>query len=298
MKHGMMAAIAALMLLGSVPARADEGKDWAMEVGSKLWVQKWDTKQNAGAGAYTLNAVNLPQYSNHASANHKTATSGVPYFFLKYKDLFMSGSWSGSTVFDFPATREVIANVNGAAAPNRAFEMTSKVKATRFESDINLGYMVFPQVGVTMGYKGVQLNYDEYLTGNLVGDLTTVLVPRNFRTTFKYDGFVVGIAAGADLGKGFQIYGLGGGGFMNAKMIDRTGGLKDRTNWGTASYEVAELGFKWANPDWHLKAQVGYKYQGINASIAGKDLTTGGTLNKISTQDVTSGYVMGLGVTF
>lgn len=296
MKRVWLGVIAAVMLLVSGPVRANEGSDWRFEVGSKMWVMDWDTKQNAGASVFLRNNVtNRNQYSNHTSANNKVGIAGIPYAYVGWKKLFITGSYSASGKFVFPETREVIANVIGAAAANRAFEISSKVTATRNEGDVNLGYMLFDQVGVTAGWKGVRLHYNEYVTGTQVGGGATLL-PFENRNTYKYDGFVLGIAAGADLGKGFQIYGNGGGGWMKATLVDRTNGRDDKYSYGSAGYELAELGFKYQHK-W-LKALLGYRYQGIQSSIQGKDLTTDGVLPKLRNKDITSGYIMGLSAAF
>lgn len=256
-KNLMLAALSCLVLLAASPARADEsgsaklGKDTYLTVGYKLWINSWETAigQFSGSG----------QHVNALVAGRDVAS--IPNLSVKYKNFLVSGSYMFTGDYNFPAYRDTTRF--GTTSSDITF------KASRTESDLNVGYYLTPNLVATVGYKNVEQKYTETLAG-------TTFTP----TKTHYNGITLGIGGAVAIGNGFGMYGNGAYGVMGASY-------SPSTTHDTAQYEASEVGFSWHAPTVPISASLGYKFQYLTTRSSG-----------VTSADVTRGYMLGLAYTF
>jgi hypothetical protein len=256
-KNLMLAAFLGLALAVPGAVRADDsasaklGKDLSMTVGYKLWINTWETA--------------IPNFQN--SGSHVNAivagpvAASIPNLSLKYKDFLLSGSYLFTGDYNFPAYRDTFSN--GTVSSDITF------KASRTETDLNLGYFVTPNLIATVGYKNVEQKYTQTYQGQTFAPSKT-----------HYNGVTLGIAGSAGIGSGFSMYGNAAGGLMGATY-------SPSSTHDTALYEASEVGFAWRAPSVPLSASVGYKFQYLTTRSGG-----------VNAADVTRGYILGLNYTF
>lgn len=216
-------------------------------LGYRAWINNW-TSWNTGA-------TNRPHYSAVSQggvANNFSAT-------LRYKQLFTNLGYYFTGDYNFP---RFVENDNTAVT----------LKAKRNEIDWNLGFMVVPQLGFTVGLKNVNQKW--------IGAAST--------QDWNYLGPTLGIVGNAAIGKGFSLYGNGAGGFMNLTIDNPSNaGRQDK-----ATYESAELGVAWKPASAPISASFGYKFQKLSTKL---DIAGYENLRGI---DLTTGYILGLNLIF
>lgn len=247
---------------------ANLGKDWAVSLGYKAWYADWETP--------------IASYSPQAGASNisisKAQLQSIPSLGIKYKRLFLSGSFLFGPDFNYPVYQQVIRNVS-ASSPSTAFLTNTTVKASRQEQDVNLGYMFVPQLGITFGYKGVHQKY--HITTSGTGLITSASDSKT-----NYDGGTAGMIGSVPIGGGFNLYGTAVGGYMNVSTDPSS------TSNDYAIYNALESGLAYKAGTWPLSYSFGYKFQQLDTrtdSAAYKDLRA---------KDVTSGYTFGLNFVF
>lgn len=266
-------------------AEEGEGKDFYFTVGSKLWINSWFTFVPAGPVSQT--GANVQSFGDRAVAV-------LPSVSLKYKSFFVSGSYLTTPSYTFPSFTDRFSLDVGATGGGGASDIQFDYSAKRTEADVNLGFYVVPQLGFTVGYKGVRQRYnltETILNGNLVfGGKDKIFVAPE--STTKYDGVTFGMTGAAPIGAGFNIYGNGVGGFMSVKY-DPPPANNEKD---TATYEAGELGIAWRAPKL-VSISVGYKFQIINTNFS---RSTNPNFNGLIVNglDVTKGVILGLNFFF
>lgn len=214
-------------------------------LGYRLWINNWQT-WNTGQSKPHYSSV-----SQGGVANNFSATFRVKQFFTNLGYYFTGN-------YNFPTFQED----NGTLVT---------LKAKRDELDWNVGAMVVPQLGFTVGLKSVHQKWIGTTTQN-----------------WNYLGPTLGIVGSAPIGKGFSLYGNGAGGFMSLSIDNPSNaGRKDK-----ATYESAELGLAWKPATVPLSASFGYKFQKLSTKL---DLTGYQSLRGV---DLTTGYILGLNLIF
>jgi hypothetical protein len=237
-KIGMAGLVGASLLSGGF-AYADEEsaqtKDWHVTVSAKGWYESWSTWQTVTSGVGTL--IN-------ASDSKVDFIGGVT---ARYKDFFLSGNYSPKQTFTFSDVG---------------------LQHKRSEGDINFGYYVHPQVGLSVGYKQVKLEY-------------------NPNAVWTYDFLTVGINGSARIeGTPFFLYGNGAGSLTGTSSVSFT-----TVPRGTPKYASMETGLGWSATQ-SLIVTFGYKFQQIELPLN----FVGGTTE--NTRDTTTGYILGVAYTF
>jgi hypothetical protein len=236
-----LACLAGASMLSTGLAYADEDqatpKNWHITVSAKTWYESWSTWQVTGAtlaGNGTL--IN--------SSDAKFAVLGGATF--RYKNIFVSGNYSPATTFTFN-------------------DIGQQFK--RSEGDINVGYYVHPQVGISLGYKQVKLDYQPGVWTH------------NFLT--------LGVNGSARIeGTPFFLYGNGAGSLTGSTSVDfPLTGTK-----GTPKYQSMEVGFGYVAMK-NLIVTGGYKFQQVELPLTFGSLTE-------KTRDTTTGYIFGVAYTF
>lgn len=266
MRKILSIAVLACLAAGAVAPRAayaeddssvQVGKDTFMSIGAKAWINNWQTNLTGNSGKSWTMLTAGP-------------TIGViPSVSLKHKKLLLSGSFMMTPDYTFPTE----SFYNGAGTL-----YTLKIKGTRQESDLNVGYYVHPSVVLTMGYKGIT---EKFTVVNSLSGTTTNKVYLN--------GMTLGIAGSAPIGNGFSVYGNGVGGWMAVTYTPAS------TYTDSAMYEASEMGVAWKAPNAPLSASLGYKFQLIQTSISAKNSTTYQSLPR---NEVTRGFMLGLNFVF
>lgn len=225
-------------------------QDLNLIMGYKLWINNW-TSWNTGN-------VN-PHYSEVGTggvANNLNAT-------FRYKWFFTNLGYYFTGDYNFPTFQE-----------DDGTKVT--LKANRNEVDWNVGGMVVPQLGFTVGLKNVHQNWK-----------TTAGTQR-----WNYLGPTLGIVGNAAIGKGFSLYGNGAGGFMTLTIKNPNGTLGNANRHDSASYESAEMGVAWKAPNAPFSASAGYKFQKLSTKL---DIAGYQSLRGI---DLTTGYILSLNLVF
>lgn len=256
--------LAAALVVPAIPARAAEtilgNKDLNLVLGYNLWLNQWTTAIPHSAGANNANrAENVSITQGGNAASNFTMT-------LRVKRFFTSLGYLTTPNYAFPRYIDATAN-------------NYDWVASRQEVDWNFGFMFVPQIGATMGYKGVTQKF-----GGKV-NATTIATSKTY-----YNGVTFGILGSAPVGKGVSLYGNGAGGFMSVKYDPAPNTTTARND--TATYESAELGIAWKAPNAPLSAKFGYKFQKISTRLDEPNFRNQRAI------DLTTGYILGLNLIF
>ena len=271
----MPTAIYALALLSFAarPAGAQEAtvfawKDVSLTLSANLWFNSWTTWiDNINTVKGDANYISITE--GGVAASNLTAA-------LRGKRFFATVGYLSTPDYHFPrytdrSTTGVLIALDAAAS--------------RQEVDVNLGYMLVPQLGITVGYKGIRQKFN-VVTSVAATGVTTAAQDSSTR----FDGATLGVMGSAALGRGFSFYGNGAGGLMGVRFDPPPNSVDPRHD--TAFYEAAELGFAWRASSLPLTGRFGYKFQRISTM---QDVDG---LREQRGVDVTSGYILGLGVVF
>ncbi len=267
----MPAAFRALALLFLVCGRVQaqeatvfHGKDLSLTLSANLWFNSWSTWiDNINTVKGDANYVSITQ--GGVAASNLTAA-------LRGRRFFATLGYLGTPDYHFP--RYYDRSTTGGLI---AVDAT----ASRQEMDVNVGWMALPQLGFTAGYKGIRQKFNVVTSGALTAD---------HGSSTRFDGLTLGVLGTAALGRGFSFYGNGAGGLMGVRFDPPPNSVDPRHD--TAFYEAAELGFAWRAAALPLTGRFGYKFQRISTT---QDVDG---LREQRGVDVTSGYILGLGVVF
>lgn len=258
MRNALLALV--LVLPFARPAAAQEtklfgNKDLNMTLGYNLWLNQWTTWIDESPA----NFVAVTKGGNAAS----NFTLG-----LRYKKVFTSLGMLVTPDYKFPRYQDRIAG----GTVNR------DVTASRQEVDWNVGVMFIPQLGATLGYKGITQKF-KISTNNGAASTSKTLI----------NGVTAGVVGSAAIGRGFALYGAGAGGIMGVKFENSAGTINRNDN---AWFESTEAGIAWRAEKLPLSAKFGYKFQKISTQlkVAGYDEQRG--------IDLTSGYILGMNLVF
>lgn len=257
MRHLLLAAIFAV---SASPARAGEtilgNKDLNLTLGYNMWLNSWTTWIDE-------NPTNFVSVTKGGSVASNLSAA------LRYKRVFTTMGVLITPDYKFPRYQDRSA---AGALLNR------DVTASRSEFDWNLGVMFIPQLGATVGYKGITQKF-KISTNNGAASSSRTL----------FNGVTAGVVGSAAIGRGFSMYGNGAGGIMGVKF-ENSAGTVNRND--TAYYEAAEIGLAWKAQTMPLSGRFGYKFQKIatQLEVAGYEEQRG--------IDLTSGYILGMNLVF
>ena len=253
-KFALLAGI--LAALSPCVLRADDAdanaaapaRDFHFTVGLKGWNASWNS--------FLFNSYE----GELVSINGGSQFAAIPNFSVRYKKLFVSGSYVAQTSYKF----NPLPYWNGSSYSYNTFE------AKRSESDINLGWSFIPQLSATIGYKSLSYHFRD----------TSATLP----DWSKYDisGLTIGIAGSGNIYKGLSMYGnLGFGGLASKSTQYR---FKNTT------YLASELGFayKFSAP---VLVTLGYKYQVLENKF---NKASDGIFQGQTGQDMTHGFMLGI----
>jgi hypothetical protein len=243
-KKIMIVCMAGASLLSAGLAYAEEEsaatKNWHLTLSGKAWNESWSTW--AWVGNFGS------PYGNGTLINSSDSkVSGILGVTARYKDVFVSGNYAPKSSYYF--------NDIGA---------TYK----RSEGDLNFGYYLHPQLGVSLGYKQVKLDYNPSI--------------------WTHNFITLGVNAAARVGESrFFMYenaafSLTGATNVNHALISTK---------GTPTYRSLESGLGLSITR-GLILTAGYKFQQIELPLT---FASGLTEN---TRDTTNGFIMGMAYTF
>jgi hypothetical protein len=243
-KKIMMTCLAGASMLSAGLVYADDEpvptKNLHVTISAKAWNESWSTWNNVyGYGAPG------PGTMINTSDTTLAAIGGVT---VRYKNLFVSGNYAPPTTFNFADIAQ---------------------KDKRSEGDLNIGYYLHPQVGISLGYKQVKLDYGG--TGAYVW-------------THKF--ITLGLNASARVGESrFFMY-------ENAafSLTGNTSVTFTTVPRGTPTYRSLEAGLG-ISATQHLIVSAGYKFQQIELPLTFPGITE-------NTRDTTNGFIFGMAYTF
>lgn len=326
------------------PDKPDWKKDFSVTIGTKVWLNEWQLDRFFRADAF--GTLFFPPPNNNLVFSFNTNTrdtapdtlisedvepTPIPQLAVKYKRLFVTGSYYFKTNFDFPNFQQRTAGLlrlfditDPTLTPILSSEATSTTNITvdgeRREWDTAVGWYVHPYVAFLVGYKEINIETSGIVDATF--DITTIppIPPLNFSESFSEEieisGPTLGIAASVPIVHGFGIYASYAHGFMDVDIMGQNpmfGGIsavggealpgQPFSSDTDADYDVAELGFSYTPnmaallPHLPLSAATvyaGYRYQTIETDIG----ASANFRDRGDRRDITQGFVAGLNLTW
>jgi hypothetical protein len=307
---------------GEMDLKPDWRKDFSVTIGTKVWVNEWQLDRffTETTAPFFLGITNIEGTTTNDAPDTQISDiepTPIPQLAVRYKQLFITGSYYVKTDFDFPTVRQsgrtTLSELDalGNLIPTFLIERTLFTTTTgeRWEWDAAVGWYVHPYVALLVGYKEINVETGGTVTGtDTFTDLSTGEVlpqppptPLTFFTEIEISGPTLGIAGSVPIVHGFGIYASYAHGFMDVDIGEGTVSptFSEASTELDADYDVAELGFSYT-PNMaalllHLPLSAatiyaGYRYQTIETDTP-DDL--GG-----DRRDITQGFVAGLNLTF
>ena len=248
--------VAAAVLSGlylQVPALAAEGtgEGFSVTVGTKVWVNEWSSW-------YTSTIGGQPQV---VPIDRSTKVSLIPVVSLRFRDFYASFSTLLNTTY----------TLSGQAL--------SSIDASRKEFDANLGYYVFPGLGVSVGFKSLSQGFGG--------------------ADYRWTGPTIGASVTAPIQGGFAGYGSLGVGFfkMDLPAADLNSPVNGSLN---ANYAIGEIGIAYGAAGIPTIAvtstaiTLGYRFQAVRTKDYKVRAATGASVNgSTDLSDVTQGPALG-----
>lgn len=272
-------------------------RDFSATLGVKVWLNEWSRDSfisefalgDAGVGTPVVVLVDDTAPDSQESDIEPVP---IPQLSVRYKWLFVTGSYYSKTEFDFEPTFVRTRVVDSAGIPGDTIRLSSaEASGERYEWDAAGGIYVHPYVAILGGYKKVRQSIDQILRTT---DLFGTSVGSSF-SKIDIEGPTIGIAGSVPIGHGFGMFLTYAHGFMDAEITDNGG----PTSEFDADYDVAEAGFSYTHgmdqlmPHLPLSAATvyaGYRYQAIST-----DFQEQGFQDR---SDVTRGFAVGVNLTF
>jgi len=276
-------------------------KNFTAIIGVKSWFNKWDFP------------LELPANQQILHYKSETETTWIPVLSFKYKNLFVSGSFSFKKGFATQTIDLLFPNLSNQEEPSIYFvddnqgllgvsgEASVKIpvpvslSGERSEWDINVGYYLLPTLAVTAGYKRIKrqvsmdIQDDFSLTlFNQAGQTATVDVNKlkqELLAEKKTDGLMLSIASVVPLQDRFGLYGSFAYGWLKTKSGGESVDSK---------YKLGELGLLYSHRFDRMpalnaaSAYLGYRFQFLNDDFS---VGNGAT-------DSTEGFVLGVNIVF
>lgn len=266
-------------------------EDFSATVGVKVWLNEWrrDSFFSDNVFANTPGGdrveIRVEDSKPRAETSDLEATP-IPQLSLRYKWLFITGSYYAKTDFDFDATertRTVFINDQRFPLPVR-----DDVSAERYEYDFGGGVYIHQYVAILGGFKRIRQTIDITSTFN---DGSTEKV----RSDLDVQGPTIGIAGSVPIGRGFGMYANYAHGFMDVDIRDfnvtdnRTQDDVDRD----ADYDVAELGFTYTYGMSNLPVHMPLSSATVYAGYRWQNFETDNPGSLADRSDTTRGFVVG-----
>jgi hypothetical protein len=251
------------------------GDDLHLSVGFRTWFNSWTSPGRVGRNTVVVSGPEGETTTEIASDLFETSSDGIAYIptvGLRYKDFFVSTSGFFGTDYraDVFGVRRVGARVEG--PPFLTGHPTVDMRSDRKELDVNVGYYIHPWIGLSAGYKYIDMDF------KMVGEPS---IANSFvgKFSFDYHGPILGasvnvpIPEGGFLPPGFSLYGNGAGGYLWAH--GSTGALTPRGTGAQTRFESAnelanhafygllEGGLAYKFRTLPIALTAGYKYQSL-----------------------------------
>lgn len=287
----------------------DWSRDFSASVGVKVWVNEWSRDSFISSGFETSDGAVVAKDTAPDTQESDIEPVPIPQLGMRYKWLFVTGSYYAKTGFDFDDTQALLqADFDGDGFEDARSTSVFSTSGDRYEWDASGGVYVHPYVAILGGYKKVRQEINSSATSTLeeVG-LPAVTQTATFFSDLEIEGPTIGIAGSVPIGGGFGMYASYAHGFMDAKIRDvgrspPTGASRGEFD---ADYDVAELGFTYTYgldrlmPDMPLSsatAYAGYRYQNISTDF--EEPADEFTVPPQDRSDVTRGFVVGVNLNF
>ena len=136
------------------------GADWGYALGLKTWMNEWSLPMKLGS--YNTDGSAILQFESDSEFTF------IPTFMVRYRKFFIGGSYMPKTEYEFsmqsvPSSRY---NIYGREIKE---DLNIDVSAERKEWDLNLGYMITPNIALSIGYKSLSRSYDAQASFSAAG---------------------------------------------------------------------------------------------------------------------------------
>lgn len=263
-------SVATILLVGLSAARAQEtAEPLRITLAAKTWTNTWDSWVTSPKG--TGVALGTQRYQIVQAVNGVARTSLIPVLSLNH----------GQFRHTVSAMLKTDYTLQDAGTPGGF-----KVRASRREFDLNSGYLVTPNLTLTLGYKHLTQTYGP--------------------DSFVWQGPLLGININAEIGSNWYLYSTAGLGAMKARLPESQKDAEGRSRFN-AGYRLGEFGVAY-NPDlgrsWvsNVLLTIGYRTQTVTTrdySLGITEPTAPLTPNvKTRLVDTTQGPVLSLLLTF
>lgn len=127
------------------------GADWGYALGLKTWMNEWSLPVSFSSNNTDNSAI--LQYESDPEFTF------IPTFMVRYRKFFIGGSYMPKTEYEF-STQSVHYSIYDSYGQLINADMNLDIAAERTEWDLNLGYMIIPNIALSIGYKSLSRSYD------------------------------------------------------------------------------------------------------------------------------------------
>ena len=253
-KKIMMVCLAGASLLSAGLAYAEEEQEatqnWHVTISGKAWNESWSTWTYLNT-----NSASPPVGTTINTSDNKIA--GIVGVTARYRNFFVGGNYAPSTEFNFADVAQIY---------------------KRSEGDLNVCYYLHPQIGVSLGYKQVKVDYSPGAGGG--------------KWTHKF--ITLGINAAARMGESrFFMYENGAFSLSGTTATTQDANFEAAgLSKGTPTYRSLESGLG-LSVTRGLILTMGYKFQQVELPY-----TWSGNGVTENTRDTTNGFIFGMAYTF
>jgi len=269
----------------------DWSQDFSATLGVKIWLNEWSRDSFITQTAIGFdNSIFTVEDTAPDTQESEIEAVPIPQLSVRYKWLFVTGSYYSKTEFEFEPTIGLVRafDPDGNPVTDQNIVNITETSGDRYEWDASGGIYVHPYVAILGGYKKVRQTIDQVITTTFRDE--TVLTP--ISSNIDIEGPTIGIAGSVPIGHGFGMFLTYAHGFMDAEISGAPSEFD-------ADYDVAEAGFSYTHgmdqlmPHLPLSAATvyaGYRYQAIST-----DFQEQGSQDR---SDVTRGFAVGVNLTF
>ncbi len=288
-------------------ASASDSNDFSISLGTKFWVNNWATGQLTPGYSSSDNISSF--ISSSGSVGVQSAlpvgeqVASIPFGSVRYKDFFVTGSYYTPTSFGITQQTQVDFNFPQLLGISDKETFSGDVK--RSEWDVSLGWLVFPNIALTAGYKEINMDIN-YLINHAVAYSSTPYAPLNQTLVAKntIHGPTLGLAGSIPIGRYWfgtlGLYGSYAHGFMTSAVKYSVSGVSQNSASADTDYDALEGGVTYTFGDEVLPAFLpmfkssmfaGYRMQRVSVTGAYGPFDTG-------TAEITQGFTTGVNLIY
>lgn len=288
-------------------ASTADANDFSMSFGTKFWVNNWATGQLTPGYSSSDNISSFISSSGTVGVQSALPVgeqvASIPFGSVRYKNLFVTGSYYTPTSFGITQQTQVDFNFPQRLGVSDKETFSGDVK--RSEWDVSLGWLVLPNIALTAGYKEINMDINYSINHNVTysssnyAPLNQTLVAQN-----TVHGPTLGFAGSLPISHYWfgtlGLYGSYAHGFMTSAVKYAVSGVSQNSASAETDYDALEGGLTYTLGDEVLPAFLpmfkssmfaGYRMQRVSVSGAYGPFATG-------TAEITQGFTTGVNLIY